>query len=208
MKNGSFIVFEGGEKVGKTTHLLRLKEYLEQRGYSVVSSKEPGGGDPSLREKLLALENTLTKEEELTLFCKDRKLHIERVISPALQQGKIMICDRFEPSTIAYQGYGRGMDITLIKKESAKARNGIWPDLIILLDADPTNVLNRQEASTRFDAEKLDFHKRVREGFLAQAKADPQNWRIVDATRSLEIVWKHIQNHIHEFLTGRKDAEI
>src|SRR3989344_8725191 len=208
MKRGLFIVFEGGEKVGKTTQLRHLKEYLEQKGYSVMSSKEPGGGDPSLRKKLLALENTLTKEEELALFCTDRKLHVEYVISPALQQGKVVICDRFEPSTIAYQGYGRGMDIPLIKKESAKARNGIWPDLIILLDADPIDVLSRQESSTRFDAEKIDFHKRVREGFLAQVKADPQNWKIVDATQSPEIVWKNTQNHIDEFFTQGKEADI
>ena len=207
MKKGLFIVFEVGEKVGKTTQLRRLKEYLEQKGCSVVSSKEPGGGDPSLREQLLALGNTLTREEELAFFCKDRKLHIKHVISPALQQGKIVICDRFEPSTIAYQGYERGMDITLIKKESAKARNGVWPNLIILLDANPEVVLSREKATSRFDAEKLDFHKRVRAGFLAEAKADPQNWRIVDATQPLEIVWKNIQNNIIEFLALRKETK-
>mgnify|MGYP001592033472 CR=1 FL=1 len=203
-----FIVFEGGEKVGKTTQLQKLKTYLENQGHSVVLAREPGGGDPHIREKLLHMKSVLTPEQELALFCKDRKLHIKHVISPALQQGKIVICDRFEPSTIAYQGYGRGMDITLIKKESAKARNGIWPDLIILLDADPTKVINRREASTRFDAEKIDFHRRVRKGFLAQAKADPQNWRIIDATQSLEVVWKNIQSNIHEFLAKRKDTKI
>lgn len=196
MKNRLFIVFEGGEKVGKTTQIKLLDEYLREQGSDVVLTKEPGGGDPYIREKLLNMRSVLTPEEELALFCEDRALHIKNVVKPALEKNKIILCDRFEPSTIAYQGYGRGMDITHIKEQSKKARQDIWPDMIILLDADPEKVLTREEATSRFDAEKIEFHKRVREGFLAQARENPTEWRIIEATQSIEVVHREIKKHI------------
>lgn len=190
--SGSFIVFEGGEKVGKTTQIKLLQEYLQEKGYRVVVSKEPGGGDPLIREKLLHMRSILTPEEELALFCEDRALHVENVIKPALQKGSLVLCDRFEPSTVAYQGYGRGMDILLIKQKSKEARQHIEPDLVILLDTDPEKVLGREEATSRFDAEKIDFHKKVREGFLTQAKENPARWRIIDANQSIEKIHEEI----------------
>ncbi|TSC79826.1 MAG: dTMP kinase [Parcubacteria group bacterium Gr01-1014_29] len=206
MKRGIFIVFEGGEKVGKTTQLKRAKQFLEEKYYSVVLTHEPGGGDPALREKLLDKKGTLTPEEELDYFCRDRALHINNIIAPALENGTIVLCDRFEPSTIAYQGYARGIDLELIKKKSAAARYGMWPNLIILLDADPAAVLSREEATSRFDAETLDFHHRVRYGFLAQAKNDPVHWRIVDAEQPLDVVWKNVKKYLDEFLQIKKEA--
>lgn len=203
MSRGIFIVFEGGEKVGKTTQIKFTDSYLQQLGYRVVCTREPGGGDPSIREKLLNKTHTLTPEEELGLFCKDRRLHMEHVVRPALEAGSIVLCDRFEPSTIAYQGYGRGMDIDLIREHSAKTRGGISPDLIILLDANPTSVLAREEATTRFDVEDIEFHNRVRDGFLEQARKDSEHWRVVDAARSKELVWNEIKRHIDALLTRR-----
>ncbi len=198
--NERFIVFEGGEKVGKTTQLARAKDYLQAQGYTVVLTHEPGGGDSAIREKLLDKKGVLAPEEELDLFCQDRALHITNVILPALERGAIVLCDRFEPSTIAYQGYGRGIDLELIKNKSAAARGGILPDLIVLLDANPEVVLSREEATSRFDAEKLEFHQRVREGFLTQAREDPEHWRIVDATQLIENVWHQIKKHLSNFL--------
>ena len=193
MEKALFIVFEGGEKVGKTTQIRLLETYLTQKGYDMVVTKEPGGGDPDIRKKLLNKKGILTPEEELDLFCRDRALHIENVVKPALQNNKIVLCDRFEPSTIAYQGYGRGMDIAHIREKSKQVRQNIWPDLILLLDADPETVLSREEATSRFDAENLDFHQRVRKGFLAQATADPTRWRVIDATRSIEEIHKEVK---------------
>ncbi len=204
---GLFIVFEGGEKVGKTTQLKRAKEYLEKLKFSVVLTHEPGGGDPDIRKKLLDKKEVLTPEEELDLFCHDRTLHVENVVKPALERNKVVLCDRFEPSTIAYQGYGRGIDIARIEKKSKKTRQNIWPNLILLLDADPRIMLTREEATSRFDAEKLDFHKRVRKGFIAQAAKDPIHWRILNAARSIETVWEEIKAHLDNYLNIKKDAK-
>ena len=206
MEKGLFIVFEGGEKVGKTTQLRHAKQYLEEKRCLVVLTHEPGGGDPNIRKILLDKRGTISPEEELDYFCIDRALHVDNVINPALEEGAIILSDRFEPSTIAYQGYGRGIDIKLIKEKSAKARRGVWPHLIILLDADPEIALSREEATSRFDAESLDFHQRVRHGFLAQMKEDSARWRIVDATQSINTVWQEIKKHIDALLTERENT--
>jgi dTMP kinase len=193
MKKGLFIIFEGGEKVGKTTQLRHAQEYLERRGFTVVLTHEPGGGDPAIRQKLLDKTGHVTPEEELDYFCVDRALHINNIIAPALENNAVVLCDRFEPSTIAYQGYGRGIDIDLIKKKSANARRDVVPNRIILLDANPEQVLSREEATSRFDIENMEFHKKVREGFLIQAREQPTHWRIIDATKPVEEVWRTIK---------------
>src|SRR3989344_3322668 len=178
MKKGIFIVFEGGEKVGKTTQIRLLTEYLTGKGYKLFVSKEPGGANPAIREKLLAMKNKLTGEEEFELLCEDRKLHIDNFIRPSLEAGKVVILDRFDSSSIAYQGYGRGVPLESLGRRIAELRNGTHPDLTILLDADPEKVLPRDIATARFDAEKIEFHQRVREGFRAQAVENPQTWRV------------------------------
>ena len=203
--DGIFIVFEGGEKVGKTTQLRHAKEYLEEKGYPVVLTHEPGGGDPNIRKVLLDKKSVISPEEELDYFCIDRALHVDNIISPTLEKGEVVLCDRFEPSTVSYQGYGRGVDIPLIRKKSAQARRGVWPHLIILLDADPEIALRREEATSRFDAESLDFHKRVRAGFLTQAHEDLARWRIVDATQTIDIVWNVIKEHLDTLLQKKED---
>lgn len=192
-KRGIFIDFEGGEKVGKTTQIKRAEEYLRGLGYTVVVTREPGGGDPTIRQKLLRTKGVLTPEQELGLFCKDRRLHVENVIRPALEAGAIVLCDRFEPSSIAYQGYGRGLSIKLICEKSREARGDTFPDVIFHLDADPEIVQSREEATTRFDKEALEFHRRVREGFLAQEKEDPARWRRIDASLPEAAVWQEIR---------------
>jgi len=117
MKKGLLIDFEGGEFTGKTTQLRRARTYLEEKGYTVLATHEPGGGDPQIRQKLLEAREKLTPEQELDLFCEDRRLHVQNLIRPALAEGKIVLLDRFEPSTIAYQGYGRGLPIDRIKQK-------------------------------------------------------------------------------------------
>jgi len=201
MKNiprGIFILFEGGEKVGKSTQVKLVDAYFKKIGYSSVVSREPGGGDPNIRQKLLHSEKPLTAKEELALFCEDRRLHVENFIIPALNAKKIVLLDRFEPSSIAYQGYGRGLSVSTIRRESAKARQGIWPDLIILLDADPEFAHKRAEATTRFDKEGPEFHLRLREGFLAQAKKDPKRWRIIDASLTEKQVFLNVVDFLKD----------
>lgn len=201
MNKGLFIDFEGGEFVGKTTQIRRAKAYLESKGFNVITTHEPGGGDPQIREKLLDAKGKLSPEEELDLFCEDRQFHVENIIRPALDEGKIVLCDRFEPSTIAYQGYGRGLSRELIKQKSARARWDIWPDCIILLDADPVTAFSRAEAVTRFEQEDFDFHNRVREGFLAQVKEDPKHGCLIDATPSEEKVWQKVKECLDRLIS-------
>jgi len=196
MQKGILIDFEGGEKVGKTTQIRKAKECLESLGYPVLVTHEPGGGDPHIREKLLDMKGKVTPEQELDLFCQDRKLHVDNLLRPSLETGTVVLLDRFEPSTIAYQGYARGISLDLIRQKSAEARGEIWPDVIILLDADPAIALKREEATSRFDAEKIEFHQKVRAGFLAQAKEDTAHWRIIDASSPIEEVWEDVKKEI------------
>lgn len=200
MKKGIFIAFEGGEGGGKSTQIERLAAYLRSKGHDVLVTKEPGDGDPGIRQKLLHPSKPLTREEELDLFCEDRQLHIRNWVIPALEGEKIVLCDRFEPSTKAYQGYGRGMSLELIDQKSRGARGSVYPQLIILLDLPPEVGLARGKGDTSFEKEKLDFHQRVRRGFLEQAKSDPSRWRVVDATRPLEEVWEDIKDAVLEII--------
>jgi dTMP kinase len=203
MKKGLLIVFEGGEFVGKTTQQKRAKAYLEEKGYDVITTHEPGGGDPRIREKLLDVKREISPEEELSLFCEDRRLHAQNVIRPALEEGKIVLLDRFEYSTISYQGYGRGLALDLIKKKSAKARGNVEPDLVILLNANPAMVSNRAPAATRFEKEGPAFHRRVWLGFLLQAAEDRKRWRVIDATLPEEEVWQEVKKYLDQLISER-----
>lgn len=206
MKKGILIDFEGGEKVGKTSQLSRARIYLEKKGCKVVTSHEPGGGDPQIRQKLLDMKENMSPEEELDLFCEDRRLHVQNVIRPALNEGNIVLLDRFEPSTIAYQGYGRGLSLALIRERSAEARNGTWPDLIILFNADPTKVLTRAKATTRFDQENIVFHLCVWNGFLTQAAEDKKRWCVINATPSEEEVWQTVKQCLDKFISAHASS--
>lgn len=199
MRNkGALIVFEGGDAVGKSTQIKYLTEYLKKKKLLVVQSREPGGGDKKIRQKLLSQK--LTPQKELDLFLKDRALHIKKIIQPALSAGKIVILDRFSPSTIAYQGYGRRLNISEVIKKDKKIRQGVEPDLIILLDADPEKILKRKKPDTHFETEKIAFHKRVRNGYLIQARQNPSKWRIIKADFSRQSIRKKIIKIIDLFL--------
>ncbi|MBU1039693.1 MAG: dTMP kinase [Proteobacteria bacterium] len=194
-----FITFEGIEGTGKSTQIALLKEYMQARGERVVVTLEPGGSriGAELRRVLLALENRdLTSQAELFLYLADRAQHVAQVVRPALASGAVVLCDRFADSTVAYQGYGRGMDPELLHRLNAVAVDGLWPELTILLDLDPVIGLERAvarnlsegktNAEGRFEAESLAFHSRVREGFLKLAAAHPERISVVDATGTPE----------------------
>ena len=206
---GKLILFEGGEGSGKTTLIKSLGEILRNRIGDVVETKEPRG---HVREILLDPNYPLTHEEELTLFLegKDgRTDHFSEVVIPALIRGDIVLCDRSTYSTVAYQHYGRGLDLTDILIRDARARQNVDFDRIVLLDIDPKIGLRRKKPETRFELEAIDFHSRVRNGYLEQAKNDPdKKWVIIDASKSAETVCNEASETILKFLrgAGRQDA--
>lgn len=209
-----FITFEGGDGSGKTTQLKALESHLRARGKSCLSTREPGGtslGD-LIRQVLLEVgKQPITSPTELFLYLADRAQHIHEVIIPALEQGKIVLCDRHTDSTLAYQGYGRGIDLGLLRSLNDIASQGIKPDLTLLFDCPAEIGLSRtaqrqsQTASgrneDRFEREKIEFHERVRAGFLELARAEPHRFRIIDAARSSEEVGQEIKNIIDGELT-------
>ena len=209
-----FITFEGGDGSGKTTQLKTLESYLIARGKSCLSTREPGGTSLGelIRQVLLEVsKQPITSPTELFLYLADRAQHIHEVIIPALEQGKIVLCDRHTDSTLAYQGYGRGIDLGLLRSLNDIASQGIKPDLTLLFDC-PVGIglfrTARRQSHTasgrnedRFEREKIEFHERVRAGFLELARAEPNRFRIIDAARSAKEVGQEIKNIIERELT-------
>ena len=192
-----FITFEGIEGTGKTTQIKMLTDFLEESGHSVEVTLEPGGSriGKELRKILLNMDSTdIIGECELFLYLADRAQHVGQVIKPAVDAGKIIISDRFADSTIVYQGYGRGFDPKLLRELNDVAVSGNWPDLTILLDIDPEIGLkramtrnlqeNKMQEEGRFEAESLEFHNRVREGYLTWAALNNERIVVVNADQT------------------------
>jgi dTMP kinase len=194
-----FVTFEGIEGSGKSTHLGHLAARLRGGGHAVVETREPGGtrAGAAVRELLLGAEGIpLAPLTELFLYCADRAQHVAEVIKPALAAGRIVLCDRFSDSTIAYQGYGRGLDLDALCAMDAGARDGLAPGLTLLLDC-PVEVglrraRQRSAAGDRFERETVEFHERVRAGFLALAKGNPARFRVLDATAPVDDVCRRV----------------
>ena len=200
---GAFIVFEGGEGVGKSTQARTLARRLSGNGYHVVQTREPGGtrfGETVRR--WLKTPHALTPVSELALFISARAQLVEEVIAPALASQRVVVCDRFTGSTLAYQGYGRGLDLELIRKLNDAATGGLRPDKVVLLDIPVEAGLARKPGGRRdtFESQTMEFHERVREGFLAIAAKCPDRWLVLDASLKREalgeMVWKTIQPHL------------
>jgi dTMP kinase len=194
-----FITFEGPEGSGKSTQLPELARYLESLNLTVVKTREPGGtaiGD-QIREVLVSLDNTeLHPRTEILLFLAARAQLVEELIIPSLRQNKIILCDRYGDSTLAYQGYGHGLDLETLRAMLEFATGGLKPDLTILLDIDVLTGLKRKKVKeewNRLDAFELSFHERVREGYHILAGQEPERWKIVDATQKPEQVQNEIR---------------
>jgi len=196
---GLFITFEGGEGCGKSTQSRLLLKKLKQQNIPVVLTHEPGGtalGD-EIREALKRRRDSfISPQAELFLFAASRAQLVAELIRPALEDGKVVICDRFTYSTLVYQGYGRGLGLTAIEMVNNMATGNLNPDLIILLDISPEQGLARKRSlKDRFELEDLSFHRRVREGYLKMA-AGPNRWLVIDASlpkaKIAEIIWDRV----------------
>ncbi|MFQ5400864.1 MAG: dTMP kinase [Anaerolineae bacterium] len=190
-----FLTFEGPEGSGKSSQIALLAQFLRQEGYTVLATREPGGtpiGD-QIRSCLHDVANTqMTAAAEILLYSASRAQLVHEVIRPALVAGKVVLCDRFADSTIAYQGYGRGLELDALMRITRFATGGLTPDLTFLLDIDVERGLARRleggQEMNRLDLETVAFHQKVRQGYFQLAAADPKRWHVVDADRPVEVV--------------------
>jgi dTMP kinase len=206
-----FITFEGIEGCGKTTQIRRTAKLLQERGLNVLLTREPGGCPiaDAVRRILLDPDNcALVPRAELLLYAAARAQHVEEVIAPALSQGIVVLCDRYTDATLAYQGFGRGLDTALIEQLNKVAAGSFIPHLTVLLDMPEEEGLERarrrnidaaMQIEERFEREALSFHRRVREGYLKIAE-NQERFRILDARGSEEEVFARIVSVIDPFL--------
>jgi dTMP kinase len=200
-----FITFEGGEGSGKSSQAEELRRWLSTQGIPAILTHEPGGTE--LGEKISDLvkwaQNTdISPMTELLLFNASRAQHVKEVIRPALYEGKAVICDRFDDSTTAYQSYGRGLDLEMVKSINDTATGGLRPNLTVLLDISVKDGLARKsgEKLDRFEKEDLDFHRKVREGYLKLADEERERWLVIDAMQPKEKICGLIQERLRTLL--------
>ena len=203
-RRGLLVAFEGGEGVGKTTQARLLAIWLREQGYDVVATQEPGATKMGMRLRALLLDTAhtgLSPRAEALMYAADRAEHVESVIIPALERGTVVVTDRYVDSSIAYQGRGRNQPVGEVAGLNRWATGGLEPDLTILLDLPPEAGLGRRSVSAdRLEAEPADFHERVREGFLAQAQANPGRYLVLDATRTPAELSALIQDRVRDVL--------
>lgn len=206
---GLFITLEGPEGAGKSTQMPLLCEWLEAQGHEVVCTRNPGGTQigRQIRQILLDPENrALVPMAELMLYAADRAQHVQEVVRPALASGKVVICDRFSDSTLAYQGYGRGLDTTLLRALNEMATEGLRPDLTLLLDLASEAGLarvQRYRQTDRLEEEAIAFHHRLRDGYLALAAEEPERIVVIDALQEAEVVQEAMQVALLKVLQAR-----
>ncbi|MBO0803101.1 MAG: dTMP kinase [Nocardiopsaceae bacterium] len=202
--HGLFIAFEGGEGTGKTTQARLVSIWLREQGYDVVATHEPGATKIGMRLRALLLDTAhagMSPRAEVLMYAADRAEHVASVIEPALNRGAVVITDRYIDSSLAYQGEGRGLRADGIARLNRWAANGRVPDLTVLLDMPPEEGLGRRARSgDRLESEPAEFHRRVRAGFLALAKAEPSRYLVIDATRSVEEITEEIKDRVRDIL--------
>lgn len=195
MKDGLFITFEGADGCGKTTQIELLDKYLREKGFDTLLTREPGakGLGVKLREILLNYDGEVSPVAESFLFLADRAQHVDCIIKPALKEGKIILCDRHTDSTIAYQGYGRNLDLDRINYLNNIATSGLKPDLTIVFDIDVETSMSRVgKNKDRMESAGVEFFNRVREGYLEIAKKEPQRVRVIDSSDTIENIHKKV----------------
>ena len=195
MKKGVFITFEGADGCGKTTQINLLKKKLDEKNIKNIKTFEPGDTNlgKTLREMLLYTKEPVSDVAESFLYLADRAQHVEFEIKPALKDGQIVLCDRFIDSTICYQGYARGGDISTLERLNDIATEGLKPDLTIVFDIDSKIAQERlMGEKDRLEGEGLEFHKKLRFGYLELAEKNPQRIKVLDASKTIEEVHKSV----------------
>ncbi|MEO7673926.1 MAG: dTMP kinase [Pyrinomonadaceae bacterium] len=212
---GNFITFEGIDGSGKSTQLRMLSGELRQRGVNVITTCEPGGTPLGrrLREAFLETEETVAPMAELLLFAADRAQHVEFLIKPALEEGRVVISDRYADATFAYQGAGRGFPEATVNQIIKIATGGLKPDLTLFFDISVENALKRMrsrsetgERINRMDAETADFYSKVRVAYLAVAEKEPKRFRVIDANSSVAEIQTKVIEAASEFLGTSESA--
>jgi len=205
-----FITLEGPDGSGKTTQGRLLVEWLREQGHGALLTREPGGSDigEQIRKVLHASANTaMTARTEFLLYSASRAQHVSQLILPSLAAGKVVVSDRYADSSVAYQGYGRGLDLETVQAVTAFATTGLRPDLTLYFDVAAGEGLQRRLLSgdvwNRMDAEALAFHRRVRNGYLELVKADPERWALIDANRPID----EVQRDVRDVVSVRLEAD-
>jgi dTMP kinase len=202
--NGKFITFEGSEGSGKSTQAAKVSEYLKSQKIPVLVLREPGAAKISenIRKLLLDVNNTGMGDEcETLLYMAARAQMVNEILQPQLKSGKVILCDRFLDSTIAYQGYGNGIDIKTIEQIGSFATKGLTPDLTILFDIQPDKGLSRAgQKRDRIESRSLEYHKRVRNGYLDLSKQYPERIKVIKVDDSVEEIFKRVKPHIDTLL--------
>lgn len=202
--SGTFVSLEGPEGAGKTTQLKLLTSFLKDEKIEYVITRDPGGtalGKP-IRRILLSTETVISPTAELLLYEADRAQNVSEVILPALQAGKLVLCDRYIDSTLAYQGYGRKIDVELINTLNRIATGGLMPEMTILFDIDSSSGLSRLHPGghDRLEREAIEFHQSVRGGYLELAKREPERFRVIDASAAMSKVQDDLRRLVMEAL--------
>ena len=203
VKRGYFITFEGADGCGKTTQLELLADYLKEKNKEVIITREPGarGLGERIRDILLNYDGEVSDRCESFLFLADRAQHIDIIVNPAVEDGKIVLCDRHIDSSVAYQGYGRGLDIEQIDRLNMIATNGKRPDLTFVFDIDAETSMKRVGTEKdRMESAGIDFFNRVRKGYLELANQEPERIRVLDATKSIEEIHNEVVKIFSELI--------
>lgn len=203
MTRGTFVVFEGGDSVGKSTQVAHLVRWLSEAGYAYVETKQPGGTPLGSHIRGLVLDpvhGDVAPWAEALLYAADKAQHIYEVVEPALARGEIVVCDRYVDSTLAYQGAGRAINYDSVEQVARWATGGLRPDLTVLLDADPSVALQRISSKDRLEGAGIDFHKSVRAHFLELASADPARYLVIPAFGDELLIARLIRERISALL--------
>lgn len=203
MEKGLFITFEGADGCGKSTQLALCNDFFKQKGFETITTLEPGAGKfgKKLREILLHYDDEVSPISEFFLFLADRAQHIAYTIKPAIEANKIVLCDRHTDSTLAYQGYARGNDLERLEYLNSIAVNGTIPDLTFVFDVDTEVAAMRVgDEKDRMESAGLEFHKKVRMGYLELAKKYPNRIKVIDANKSIEEVFEQVKSILEEMI--------
>ena len=203
MSKGMFITFEGADGCGKSTQLSLLSEHLTKNGFKVLVTREPGakGLGERLRDILLNYDGEVSNRCESFLFLADRAQHIDTIVKPAIENGYIVLCDRHTDSTVAYQGYGRGLDIERINYLNDLATDGLKPNLTFVFDVDVDTSMSRVGSQKdRMESAGIEFFNKVRQGYLEIAKKEPDRVKVIDSTLPIEDVFERVISIFKTFL--------